>query len=485
MPLRISVVINTLNRASALELALLSLRWQTFAHFEVIVVNGPSTDDTEAVLAKHGALNLRTARCPAANLSMSRNIGIALSRGDIVSFMDDDAVAEPEWLEHVAAGFDSPTVGGVGGMVYDNTGHDFQAKYVICDRMGNVHLEFEHNPGDQYEFPGSYEFCSPVGTNCSFLREALLRVGGFDEEYEYYLDETDASLRILDAGYAVRFVDNAYVHHRFLPSDVRNEQGAIKHRYPVLKNKYYFALRNAAGHVEPEILEEHIAAFFKRLKEDAERCRRDGLISGAQADAFEDEARRARLRAKEAAALPRKLMTPPRADAAPLQPFVRLAPAGGSLTVVLLGEHAAPRELAIDWALQGHRVHVIASGEGHDRVDFDSGVWVHRILARPRPVPSEAARLGVPEDLWNRSASMLDELDRIGAHREVSVVAASLAGGEAIAVVLAGRYRVATCFGERPSSPTALQSCLLERTEAIRTEGKTVAEYVALFRAGG
>lgn len=439
----VSVVINTLNRASALDAALLSLRWQTFSDFEVIVVNGPSTDGTEAVLEKYAPLNLRTARCPAANLSMSRNIGIALSRGDIVSFIDDDAVAEPEWLSQVVAGFDGPEVGGVGGAVYDNTGHAFQAKYVICDRMGGAHLEFEENPGDQYHFPGSYLFCSPVGTNCSYLREALVKVGGFDEEYEYYLDETDVSLRIADAGYLVRFVDNAYVHHRFLPSGVRNEHGAIKHRYPVLKNKYYFALRNAAQQVEPEILEEKIDAFFALLKEDAERCRRDGLISAEHADAFDDEARRARARAKEAAALPRRLLALPAGrDAAPLQPFARITPKGAPLTIVLLGEREERHVHAQAWALQGHYVHVIAPGEGHDRVDFEAGVWVHRIIGE-------------------RSAAMLDELGRIAAHRPVSVVAGSLARAEPIAALLSGRYRVASC-----------------------AEGATAAECLAVFRQG-
>ena len=64
---------------------------------EVIVVNGPSTDNSEAVIASWGS-RIRAARCDVANISVSRNIGICMAQGDIVAFIDDDAVPEPEWL---------------------------------------------------------------------------------------------------------------------------------------------------------------------------------------------------------------------------------------------------------------------------------------------------------------------------------------------------------------------------------------------------
>ena len=46
---------------------------------------------------------------------MSRNIGIAMARGDIVVFMDDDAVPEPAWLDQLELGYTSELVAGVGG----------------------------------------------------------------------------------------------------------------------------------------------------------------------------------------------------------------------------------------------------------------------------------------------------------------------------------------------------------------------------------
>ena len=71
---RISVVINTLNRERSLRDTLESFRWQTYSgQFEVIVVNGPSTDGSQALI-ESWLPKIRIGRCPAANLSMSRNI---------------------------------------------------------------------------------------------------------------------------------------------------------------------------------------------------------------------------------------------------------------------------------------------------------------------------------------------------------------------------------------------------------------------------
>ena len=69
--------------------------------------------------------------------------------------------------------------------------------------------------------PGSREFTYTIGTNSSFRRNILVALGGFDEEFEYYLDETDLCCRITDAGYIVSALDSGFVYHKFLPSQIR------------------------------------------------------------------------------------------------------------------------------------------------------------------------------------------------------------------------------------------------------------------------
>src|SRR5579871_6973398 len=83
--LRFSIVINTFNRCASLATTLASLRRQNHPHLEVIVVNGPSTDETAALL-KSWRDFVRVGTCRERNLSVSRNVGIAMAAGDLVAF---------------------------------------------------------------------------------------------------------------------------------------------------------------------------------------------------------------------------------------------------------------------------------------------------------------------------------------------------------------------------------------------------------------
>ncbi len=194
----VSVVVNTYNRAASLRLTLAGLSQLDYPNFEVVVVNGPSTDDTEAVVAGYAG-RIKVARCPERNLSMSRNIGIARAAGEIVAFIDDDAYPDPAWLDRLTEAYDNDEVAGAGGPVYDHTGARFQTRYLISDRIGRSTLSFDTNPSGWLNVPGAGKFPSLLGTNSSFRRDSLIEIGGFDEEFEYFLDETDVCARLVGA----------------------------------------------------------------------------------------------------------------------------------------------------------------------------------------------------------------------------------------------------------------------------------------------
>ena len=122
MNIRISVIIATRNRANYLKKVIGSLAHQTVPsmEYEIIVVDNDSHDNTKSVLEEFSYLeNLRVIFEPVIGLSKSRNSGWKSAKGEYIAFIDDDAVANPNWLEKYIEAFDQlgDNIGLIGGRV--------------------------------------------------------------------------------------------------------------------------------------------------------------------------------------------------------------------------------------------------------------------------------------------------------------------------------------------------------------------------------
>lgn len=236
----VSVVICTWNRADHLESCLEQLRRRRYPKMEVIVVNGPSTDHTERVLERFRP-EIKLCRNPAPNLCISRNLGIQAAAGDVIAFLDDDAMAHPDWLWEALAAFDDPLTAAVGGqtlrlfdeMVEFSNGllTDTAYPWPVQPHPGNHHT-------------GAGELWNTVtGNNCLFRRSALISVGGFDERIAYSHDEADVVLRFARRGFRTRHRPLALVHHASQPSANRRSEFDLNWRV-ILKNSIYCGYAN-------------------------------------------------------------------------------------------------------------------------------------------------------------------------------------------------------------------------------------------------
>ncbi|WP_343714547.1 glycosyltransferase [Inquilinus sp.] len=478
---RFSVVICTDGRADALRNTLDCLRYVDYPLFEVCVVHGPTQDGTDVVLSGYrGAI--KVAANPERNLSVSRNIGIAMASGDIVAFIDDDGLAEPEWLRDLEVAFRDAAVGGAGGVVYDHTGASPQYLYSSADRLARADWT-RKTPADEYNFPLSYNFPYVQGTNSAFRRSVLLEIGGFDEEYEFYLDETDLCCRLIDAGWQVRQLPAALVHHKFLPSAIRNEHRVTRHRYAVIKNKIYFSLANNHAHHDLDEAIRDAVAFIDEHARDIAWHIEQGTLGAEDLAGFRRDCERAwKVGLSRGLSGQRRLLREETLNqyTSDYLEYPRPNPEGGRRTYCFLSQEYPPgrtggigryvHQAARSIAAFGHHVHVLTSGEGHDRVDFESGVWVHRLLARPEQAPPLPAGLVVPAPIWAASSTMTQAVATIDGKRPVSAVVAPTWDCESIGPIVDGRFPVCT------SLHTTLRSWLESHREFAEN-----AEYMRDF----
>ena len=258
---RASVVVSTLDRAAHLEKLLGSLRELDYPAFEVVVVNGPSTDGTDELLAAYAG-RIKAARCPVANLSRSRNIGIAAAAGDLVAFIDDDALpATPQWLRGLAGHLVArPALGGVGGPSLRGDSDDYEFRGRLASDYAEL-LPFEDAEPRGMRADGVRWVEAAQGNNCVFRREALVAIGGFDENFPYFLDETDVCFRLARIGRPVAFVREWAVRHYNASGSYRRT--SHDRRWDVIaRSDAYYALKNGDDRLPVRLV--HTLAIARR-----------------------------------------------------------------------------------------------------------------------------------------------------------------------------------------------------------------------------
>src|SRR5262245_52205489 len=87
----VSIVIPTYNRAALIARSIQSVLNQSYADFELLVIDDGSTDETEGVVARFFDLRINYVRLASnAGASAARNVGIRISKGKFIAFQDSD-----------------------------------------------------------------------------------------------------------------------------------------------------------------------------------------------------------------------------------------------------------------------------------------------------------------------------------------------------------------------------------------------------------
>ena len=163
--------------------ALESLKVQTVAPSEVILVIDHNERLFERASSLEGVSTIRNSGARGA--SGSRNSGVAAASGSVAVFLDDDAIADPDWLETLLKGYAQPNVAGVGGSISPEWAtrpprwFPDEFNWVVgCTYLG---MPTTTNP-----------IRNLIGANMSVRRDVWQRVGGFREGFGNVKNAEDA-----------------------------------------------------------------------------------------------------------------------------------------------------------------------------------------------------------------------------------------------------------------------------------------------------
>ncbi len=216
----VSVIVCTYNRAHYLAETLSYLLRQNASidTFEVLLINNNSTDTTEEICTQFSAENptfpFRYIVETTQGLSHARNRGVKEAKGDVLTFIDDDAFAQADFVAAISQYFlENKEIIAIGGKIipkYEEKAPRWMSKHLLP-------LVAALDMGDRTKpFPKGK---SPIGANMSIRKEAFEKHGGFDVNLGRKgnalegSEEKDFFFRLTKAGATVVYLPQAVVHH--------------------------------------------------------------------------------------------------------------------------------------------------------------------------------------------------------------------------------------------------------------------------------
>ena len=256
--MEVTVIVPVWNRRDLLERLLLSLRNQTYAGAEVLVIDDGSEDGSAGLAESLGARAIRLGEH--GGFARAVNRGIRESRTPLLAIVNNDVELAPDWLEKLEAGLESGAWFATGRILQAAAPDYIDATYDALCRGGTAH-RVGHGCPDGPLFREAREIRFVPFTAALFRAELFDKVGLLDERFESYLEDIDFGLRCALAGYMGRYVPEAVAWHAGSATLGRWHPG------------YYMADRAESGVAGRQALPAAIAASLRLAN-----CGRAGVV---------------------------------------------------------------------------------------------------------------------------------------------------------------------------------------------------------------
>lgn len=180
-------------------------------HFELLIIDDGSTDDTDNIVStfcQKTTLNAKLLSQTPAGLSAARNHAAREGQGKFIVYIDDDARPHSQWLHYLRRAFaENPKAAAAGGPNLPPTPISRQNAIVTACAGNASHILFTDTTAEHLP-----------GCNFALCRQLLLDIGGFDKRFHAAGDDVDVCWRLLDSGHELAFHPAACVFHDRRPT---------------------------------------------------------------------------------------------------------------------------------------------------------------------------------------------------------------------------------------------------------------------------
>jgi GT2 family glycosyltransferase len=274
-PPKVSVLIVSFNGYEFTRRCILSVFTNTYHDYEIVLVDNGSSDQTVEKIRSEFGDRLKIVALPE-NIgpSAARNRGMEVSTGEIIAALDNDTEPDPEWLVNgVARMLADPGIGALQCRLMINKARN-RFDYVgdFFGSCGFLIQPVKAGDLDVGQAENEAVIFSAKSAGMLFRRDAFFKVGGFDDDYFIFVEETDLALRMWLAGYTALYLPTSVVYHEFSSSrNTLNERHTRLVRFHGSKNYVCTLLKSLEWRTLVKILPVHISlwlafAFASALK---------------------------------------------------------------------------------------------------------------------------------------------------------------------------------------------------------------------------
>ncbi len=237
----ISVVILNYNGLECLQICLPSLFRQTISDFEIIVVDNGSTDNSVQYIKKQFP-SIKTIVNKINTYAAGNNAGIRHARGDYILLLNNDVELAEDclaailktiqnqrdmtgmWALKILNYYDKKIIDSTGLIIYRDG---------ICRGRGRME-------SDEGQFDNKSDILMPSGCGGVYSKKMLDEIGLLDEDFQFYLEDSDLGFRGRLAGWKAKFIPDARVYHMY---SATTGKYSPRKAYYIERNRIWFIIK--------------------------------------------------------------------------------------------------------------------------------------------------------------------------------------------------------------------------------------------------